>query len=101
MDNEILVNILWLAFAAMALTLLILYLKKNEKINSLQSAVINLKTTLEEMDEQAKLIVRTDIALSTGVGVCFETGRAEHLFQREPDQLVVINDMDGHFHRLT
>ncbi|MDD5526792.1 MAG: hypothetical protein PHE11_05255, partial [Candidatus Omnitrophica bacterium] len=64
MDNEILVNILWLAFAAMALTLLILYLKKNEKINSLQSAVINLKTTLEEMDEQAKLIVRTDIALN-------------------------------------
>jgi len=64
LDSEILVNILWLAFAATALTLLIFYLKKNEKINNLQSAVNNLKTTLEEMDEQAKLIVRTDIALN-------------------------------------
>jgi len=64
LDSDILVNILWLAFASAALALLIVSLKKNEKIKYLQSAVDSLKKTLEEMDEQAKLIVRTDIALN-------------------------------------
>ncbi len=39
-------------------------LSKETKINSLQASVNNLKKTLDEMDEQAKLIVRTDIELN-------------------------------------
>jgi len=39
-------------------------LSKETKIKSLQTSVNNLKKALDEMDEQAKLIVRTDIELN-------------------------------------
>lgn len=50
-----LVTILWLSLA--------LIFKMN-KVKELQAAVDNLKKSLDEMDEQAKLIVRTDIELN-------------------------------------
>jgi signal transduction histidine kinase len=46
------------------ITLIFLLLSKDSKMNSLQSAVNNLQRALDEMDEQAKLVVRTDIELN-------------------------------------
>ncbi|MCM8780666.1 MAG: ATP-binding protein [Candidatus Omnitrophica bacterium] len=51
----------------LAITTLILAIMLNlkiNKVNNLQRAVDNLKRSLDEMDEQAKLIVRTDMELN-------------------------------------
>ncbi len=44
--------------------LLIMFTTKNEKLQELQILVNKLKKSLDEMDEQAKLIIRTDIELN-------------------------------------
>ncbi|MCX5707830.1 MAG: GAF domain-containing sensor histidine kinase [Candidatus Omnitrophica bacterium] len=46
------------------IALTFLLLSKDSKMNSLQAAVDNLQRALDEMDEQAKLVVRTDIELN-------------------------------------
>jgi len=56
-------------FVILSLTVVVILLVgvlmlKIDKIKNLQSAVDKLKKSLEEMDEQAKLIVRTDIELN-------------------------------------
>jgi signal transduction histidine kinase len=45
-------------------SLLLVLWERAEKIKNLQKAVDNLKRSLDEMDEQAKLIVRTDMELN-------------------------------------
>jgi signal transduction histidine kinase len=46
------------------ITMTYFLLLKDSKVKSLQASVTNLKKALDEMDEQAKLIVRTDIELN-------------------------------------
>jgi signal transduction histidine kinase len=46
------------------IALTFLLFSKDSKLNSLQAAVDNLQRALDEMDEQAKLVVRTDIELN-------------------------------------
>lgn len=65
MGNEnLLYNILGLASIATILTLIITLIFKIEKIRRLLFLVGSLKKSLDEMDEQAKLIVRTDMELN-------------------------------------
>ena len=59
-----LINILQLASLFTILSLAIVLMLKIDKIKKLQTMVDKLKKSLEEMDEQAKLIVRTDIELN-------------------------------------
>ncbi len=61
---EFLYNLGWLVslFAILSFSLALVF--KMDKIKQLQAAVDKLKKSLEEMDEQAKLIVRTDIELN-------------------------------------
>lgn len=54
---------LLLSIGAVAVLILMLTAKTN-KINQLQISVDNLRLALDEMDEQAKLVVRTDIELN-------------------------------------
>jgi signal transduction histidine kinase len=61
---DYLFNILVLAGILTPISLLIALVFKIEQIKELQAAVDKLKKSLEEMDEQAKLIVRTDIELN-------------------------------------
>lgn len=58
--NAILVFICLIAATIMAFALL----SKENKINSLQASIYSLRKALDEMDEQAKLVVRTDIELN-------------------------------------
>jgi signal transduction histidine kinase len=58
------VNILGIGCVIIIFYLIILLISKMDKIKDLQSAVNNLKKSLDEMDEQAKLIVRTDMELN-------------------------------------
>ena len=58
--NAILAFLGLLSVIAMTYFLLL----KDSKVKSLQASVTNLKKALDEMDEQAKLIVRTDIELN-------------------------------------
>ncbi len=52
-------------FSLLSISVLtIVLLLKTNKINQLQISVNNLKKALDEMDEQAKLVVRTDIELN-------------------------------------
>ena len=55
-----------LAFIGLLVVIILtfLLLSKDSKMNSLQTAVNNLQNALDEMDEQAKLVVRTDIELN-------------------------------------
>jgi signal transduction histidine kinase len=55
-----------LAFIGLLVVIVLTYLllSKETKLTSLQAAVNNLQNALDEMDEQAKLVVRTDIELN-------------------------------------
>ena len=64
MPTAQLINILQLASLFTILSLAIVLMFKINKIINLQTMVDKLKKSLEEMDEQAKLIVRTDIELN-------------------------------------
>jgi signal transduction histidine kinase len=59
-----LIYVFGIACIAVIFYLLIMLLLKIEKAKELQSAVNTLKKSLDEMDEQAKLIVRTDMELN-------------------------------------
>ena len=59
-----LINILQFTSLFIILSLAIVLMLKINKIINLQTMVDKLKKSLEEMDEQAKLIVRTDIELN-------------------------------------
>jgi len=58
------VAMLWLAVLLTIISLGITLFIKINKIEKLQKAVDSLKKSLDEMDEQAKLIVRTDMELN-------------------------------------
>lgn len=60
----LLTNILGIIFIAATFSLLIILSGKFEKNKELQESVNKLKKSLNEMDEQAKLIIRTDIELN-------------------------------------
>ncbi len=65
MDNpDLLLNIFGLAGLLTIVSLIIVVLLKTEKIKRLRLLVGQLKKSLEEMDEQAKLVVRTDMELN-------------------------------------
>ena len=61
---ENLITIIGLSSTVIITLLIVILVSKTEKIKQLQSTVDNLKKSLDEMDEQAKLIVRTDIELN-------------------------------------
>ncbi|MCK9594145.1 MAG: HAMP domain-containing sensor histidine kinase [Candidatus Omnitrophica bacterium] len=63
-NGENLFNLLGLMSLISAIALFFVLLLKSHKINQLQESVNNLKRSLDEMDEQAKLVVRTDIELN-------------------------------------
>ncbi|MCK9603379.1 MAG: ATP-binding protein [Candidatus Omnitrophica bacterium] len=58
------ISIIGITSIIILIVLAFLLLAKMEKIKQMQSAVDNLKNSLDEMDEQAKLIVRTDMELN-------------------------------------
>ncbi len=62
--NESLINTLGIATVATIFALITAYIFKMERIKQLRALVDNLKKSLDEMDEQAKLIVRTDMELN-------------------------------------
>jgi signal transduction histidine kinase len=64
LQTEYLFNLLGIASLLSAIALAIALMLKTNKINQLQVSVENLKKALDEMDEQAKLVVRTDIELN-------------------------------------
>jgi len=64
LPSEYLINILGLAFIVTTISLAIAIAVKMERVKRLQSEVDKLNRSLNEMDEQAKLIVRTDIELN-------------------------------------
>jgi signal transduction histidine kinase len=64
LSSESLINLMGLTSTIIATVLVMVLVSKIERIKQLQSAVDNLKRSLEEMDEQAKLIVRTDMELN-------------------------------------
>ncbi|MDD4953377.1 MAG: ATP-binding protein [Candidatus Omnitrophica bacterium] len=63
-ESKYLINFLGMASLASIIFLGIVILVKMNKIRHLNGAVTKLKKSLDEMDEQAKLIVRTDIELN-------------------------------------
>jgi signal transduction histidine kinase len=64
LDADFLLNILWLITFLSAAGMFFALMIKSNKILQLQTSVNNLKKALDEMDEQAKLVVRTDIELN-------------------------------------
>ena len=64
LTNEYLINMLGLASLLSAISLAIVLIYKMQTIRQLQATVNNLKKSLDEMDEQARLIVRTDMELN-------------------------------------
>ena len=56
--------IILLIYALTTIPLALLLIYKIQNINQLQSQVLGLKKSLDDMDEQAKLIVRTDMELN-------------------------------------
>jgi len=62
--GELLINLLGLSSILAIIALATVLASKIEKIKDLQIAVNKLKRSLDEMDEQAKLIVRTDMELN-------------------------------------
>ncbi|MFA5157436.1 MAG: HAMP domain-containing sensor histidine kinase [Candidatus Omnitrophota bacterium] len=62
--HESIFNTISIVSVITILALLILVIMKNTRLKELESDVDNLKKSLDEMDEQAKLIVRTDIELN-------------------------------------
>lgn len=63
-NPEIIVNLVGLASPGIILFLCFVLMFKIDKIKRLQAAVDRLKKYVDEMDEQAKLIMRTDIELN-------------------------------------
>jgi signal transduction histidine kinase len=63
-SSDYLINLLGLSSIVIIITLIIALAFKLERINRLQTAVDGLKKSLDEMDEQAQLIVRTDVELN-------------------------------------
>ena len=63
-NSEYLINFLGLASIITIISLAIALASKMERIKQLRSETDNLKKSLDEMDEQAKLIVRTDLELN-------------------------------------
>lgn len=63
-DSQFLIHLSGLILITTIVALTIMILLKNEGIKQLHSEVANLKRSLDEMDEQAKLIVRTDVELN-------------------------------------
>ncbi len=61
---EYLISTLGVAFLIIIISLVALVMSKVEKIKQLSSVIESLRKSLDEMDEQAKLIVRTDIELN-------------------------------------
>lgn len=64
MSSEYINILLGIAFSITILSLIFILVVKMERIRQLQAEINGLKKTLDEMDEQAKLIVRTDIELN-------------------------------------
>lgn len=64
LNTENLLNILGLTSAATIISLATVLAWKMQVLTRLQSSVDKLKKSLDEMDEQAKLIVRTDMELN-------------------------------------
>lgn len=64
MSLEYIFAIMVISAVTIIVTLVVLLSVKTDKINSLSSEVAILKKSLDEMDEQAKLIVRTDVELN-------------------------------------
>jgi len=62
--TEFLINTLVFCGIILSIVLAILLLYKTEKIKLLEQSIAKLKISLNEMDEQAKLIVRTDMELN-------------------------------------
>ncbi|HTY45166.1 MAG TPA: GAF domain-containing sensor histidine kinase [Patescibacteria group bacterium] len=62
--SDYLINLLGLSSILIIITLVITLAFKLERINRMQTTVDNLKRSLDEMDEQAQLIVRTDVELN-------------------------------------
>lgn len=62
--GEYLINILGLAGMVIVISLVMVLISKMQRVKELQSTVDNLKKSLDEMDEQAKLIIRTDMELN-------------------------------------
>ncbi len=63
-SGENLVNLLNIATVTAIFALIVTVFSKMEKIKQLQNYIDSLKKSLDEMDEQAKLIVRTDMELN-------------------------------------
>jgi len=63
-NTELLINLLGVAGLIIIIWLVMLLISKGDKLKQLQGSVENLKKSLDEMDEQAKLIVRTDMELN-------------------------------------
>ncbi|MFH0935835.1 MAG: HAMP domain-containing sensor histidine kinase [Candidatus Omnitrophota bacterium] len=61
---EMLTNIIGIASLLTIITLAMVIISKGEKIKELQGKIATLEKSLNEMDEQAKLIVRTDMELN-------------------------------------
>lgn len=55
--------IVW-ACIGVIITLIVVLFNKTERLKELEAAVDNLNKSLDEMDEQAKLVVRTDLELN-------------------------------------
>jgi len=64
MTVENLMNILGITTVGVIFALITAYIFKIEKVKQLRALVDTLKKSLDEMDEQAKLIVRTDMELN-------------------------------------
>lgn len=64
LSSEYLINIIGVASLAIITSLSIFLALKIERVKQLQDIVEKLKKSLDEMDEQAKLVVRTDIELN-------------------------------------
>lgn len=63
-NSQYLINLLQLIILSSIIILFNILMSKADKIKKLKAVIERLKKSLEEMDEQAKLIVRTDIELN-------------------------------------
>lgn len=63
-SGEYIINVTALLSLATAVGLIMVLLTKMQRIKALEAATDTLKKSLDEMDEQAKLVVRTDIELN-------------------------------------
>ncbi|MFH0762548.1 MAG: ATP-binding protein [Candidatus Omnitrophota bacterium] len=64
LSSEIMINMAGIAALLTIIVLAMVIIDKAEKIRLLDATAGNLKKSLDEMDEQAKLIVRTDMELN-------------------------------------